>query len=173
MLETERLVLRRPAIGDAPAIFERYARHPQVTRYLTWPAHRSLEETRSFLQGLDESIERVDQAAWTITERTDERPCGMLSLLLSPPEVRFGYCLAESAWGRGVATEAAGAVLPLVWEITELQQVVAHCHPAHERSARVLEKLGFACTGLERRYVVLPALGRQPQDMLRYVLHRE
>lgn len=40
-LETARLVLRPPRMEDAAAIFEGYAQHPEVTRYLTWKPHTS------------------------------------------------------------------------------------------------------------------------------------
>jgi RimJ/RimL family protein N-acetyltransferase len=40
-LETERLLLRKPTIRDAQAIFERYAGDPVVTRYMSWPTHRT------------------------------------------------------------------------------------------------------------------------------------
>nr|MBA2355602.1 N-acetyltransferase [Acidobacteriota bacterium] len=44
-IETARLVLRRPVAKDAPAIFERYASDPEVTRFLSWPRHQSLAVT--------------------------------------------------------------------------------------------------------------------------------
>ncbi len=47
--ETVRLALRRPAAGDIEAIFSRYAGDPEVTRFLAWPRHESLEDTRAFL----------------------------------------------------------------------------------------------------------------------------
>ncbi len=47
--ETVRLVLRRPAAGDIEAIFPRYAGDPEVTRFLAWRRHESLEDTGVFL----------------------------------------------------------------------------------------------------------------------------
>ena len=35
--ETSRLVLRKPTLADAEAVFIRYASDPEVTRYLGWP----------------------------------------------------------------------------------------------------------------------------------------
>jgi RimJ/RimL family protein N-acetyltransferase len=48
-IDTARLVLRRPVAGDAEAIFARYAADADVTRYLSFPRHVSVEETRAFL----------------------------------------------------------------------------------------------------------------------------
>jgi len=45
-IETARLVLRRPVASDAHDIFARYASDPETTRFLGWPMHQSLADTR-------------------------------------------------------------------------------------------------------------------------------
>src|SRR5438876_12388274 len=45
-IDTPRLILRRPRASDAEAIFSRYASDPDVTRYVGWPAHKSVDDTR-------------------------------------------------------------------------------------------------------------------------------
>jgi RimJ/RimL family protein N-acetyltransferase len=47
---TARLVLRKPTRADAEAIYHRYASDPQVTRFLGWPRHRMIDDTRAFLE---------------------------------------------------------------------------------------------------------------------------
>src|SRR5204863_6217316 len=49
VIETPRLRLTRPASSDVPEIFSRYAGDPAVTKYLNWPRHRSVGDTRAFL----------------------------------------------------------------------------------------------------------------------------
>ena len=49
-LETERLVLRKPHMGDALAIFEGCTQDQEVTRYLTWRPHARIEQTQEFAQ---------------------------------------------------------------------------------------------------------------------------
>ena len=46
-LETPRLTLRRLTVEDGPAMYQNWASDPEVTRYLTWPAHTSVEGTRT------------------------------------------------------------------------------------------------------------------------------
>ena len=43
--ETARLILRRPCLEDAPAIFASYAQDTEVTRYMSWSPHRNMDET--------------------------------------------------------------------------------------------------------------------------------
>ena len=45
-LETERLILRRFTVEDAQAMFRNWASDEEVTKFLTWPAHRSAEVSR-------------------------------------------------------------------------------------------------------------------------------
>jgi len=49
IIETPRLLLRRPRSTDAGAIFARYAADPDVTRHVGWPAHKTVDDTRGFL----------------------------------------------------------------------------------------------------------------------------
>ena len=48
-LETERLILRRYVIEDAEDMFRNWASDPEVTKFLTWPTHKSVEITRMVL----------------------------------------------------------------------------------------------------------------------------
>jgi ribosomal-protein-alanine N-acetyltransferase len=48
-LETERLILRRTTSDDAEAVFD-YASDPEVTRYVIWETHNSVEDSRAFLE---------------------------------------------------------------------------------------------------------------------------
>ena len=48
-LETERLILRRFRVSDAQAMYENWARDSEVTKYLTWPAHRGPEVSEAVL----------------------------------------------------------------------------------------------------------------------------
>ncbi len=47
-LETERQDQRKKTLEDDAAVFA-YASDPEVTRYVLWEAHRSVEVSRAFL----------------------------------------------------------------------------------------------------------------------------
>ena len=49
-LETQRLILRRFKVEDAPAMFQNWASDDEVTKYLTWPAHKNVQETENTLK---------------------------------------------------------------------------------------------------------------------------
>src|SRR5690606_37913326 len=123
-------------------------------------------DAETFLHGLEERIERGEEFAWVIVLRERTWLCGSIGIRLNSTAAEFGYCLAEEAWGQGIATEAARAIVLLVWSRPEVTKLEAFVHVDHRRSARVLEKAGLRYAHLDRAHTVLPALGRQKQDML-------
>ncbi len=62
-LETERLLLRKMRLDDARAMFA-YASDPEVTRYVLFETHRSIEDSRAFLRYAEEGYERGDFGGW-------------------------------------------------------------------------------------------------------------
>lgn len=48
-IETERLILRRFTLDDADAMYRNWVSDDEVTKYLTWPAHSSVDITKWFL----------------------------------------------------------------------------------------------------------------------------
>ena len=63
-----------------------------------------------------------------------------------PPELELLYGVAEPLWGRGLATELAGAMLDYGWTSLGFDDVQASTDGANTASVRVLEKLGFTMT---------------------------
>ena len=83
---------------------------------------------------------------------------GWCSLTRWNPDYRsasLGYCLAEAAWGRGYATEAARALLQWAFDTLDLNRVQAETDTRNAASARVLEKLGFVREGTLREDCVV------------------
>ena len=59
-LATARLTLRRFEIEDAENMYYNWASDPQVTKYLTWPAHESVEVTEQVLKDWISRDEKKD-----------------------------------------------------------------------------------------------------------------
>jgi RimJ/RimL family protein N-acetyltransferase len=58
-------------------------------------------------------------------------------------EVELAWLLPSRVWGRGLATEAARALLPIAFDVLALPNVVAFTRSYNARSRRVMEKLGM------------------------------
>ena len=170
-VETPRLVLRRPRPEDAEAIFTRYASDAEVTRYLSFPRHTSLEDTRAFLALSDAEWSRWPVGPYLIDLRDTGELVGGTGLSFETAKrAATGYLIARDGWGRGYATEALRAMVEVARQAGVLR-LYALCHTAHAASARVLEKAGFAREGTLRRYFVFPNLSpAEPLDVLCYAL---
>ena len=54
----ERIYLRKFNLNDANDLFE-YASNENVTRYLTWNPHKSIEETKAYLSNVATKYDQV------------------------------------------------------------------------------------------------------------------
>jgi [ribosomal protein S5]-alanine N-acetyltransferase len=168
-LETERLQLRRPGRGDAEAVFARYAADPDVTRFLSWPTHRSLDDTLAFIAFSDAEWDRWPGGPYLIFSKSDGRLLGSTGFAFETPfRASTGYVLARDAWGHGYAREVLRAIVGLAPRVG-LRRLYAVCYSRHPASARVLEACGFEHEGLLRSCFEFPNLAPgEPQDILCY-----
>jgi ribosomal-protein-alanine N-acetyltransferase len=172
-IETERLLLRRPKRGDAQAVFHRYASDRDVTRYLSWPTHRSIADTLAFLAMSDDEWRRWPAGPYLVLTR-DNGVAGALVgstglFYKGPTRAITGYVFAKDAWGLGYATEALQAMVDLAHQ-TGVARLEAICHAEHTPSAHVLEKCGFTREEVCREHFVFPNLKPQKKsDVFSYV----
>lgn len=167
--ETSRLVLRRPSAADADVMFARYAGDPVVTKFLGWPRHESVEQTRAFLAFCDAEWTTWPAGPYLIESLVDGRLLGSTGLSFEAPRLAAtGYVLAQDAWGRGVATEALTAVVAIAGRLS-VDHLYALCHPDNPASSRVLTKCGFVLRSRLPQHAVFPNLGPvEAQDCLRF-----
>jgi RimJ/RimL family protein N-acetyltransferase len=169
LLQTARLALRPPAPGDAERIFQALGSDPEVTRFVGWPRHKSIEDTHAFLSFSQHAWEKWPAGPLLITERGDDRVIGSTGLAFETPHrACTGFVLAREAWGSGFASEALRAMVAVAASLSA-RRLYALCHVQHARSVRFLERCGFEAEGVLRRYQVFPNLGvPEPQDVYCY-----
>lgn len=158
-IETARLVLRRPVATDAEQIFARYSADSEVTRFLSWPRHRTVEDTKTFLEFSNAEWSTWPAGPCLIESRETRQLLGSTGLAFETPHrAATGYVLAKDAWGRGIATEALDAMVGVA-RSTGLHRLYALTHKEHEASQRVLEKCAFIREGVLSRHSEFPNLG--------------
>lgn len=157
-IETERLLLRKPTINDAEAIFERYASNPVVTRYMSWPTHRTVADTCAFLAWSEADWELWPAGSYLVFARANGNLLGGTGLTFKTPVfATTGYVLAQDAWGHGYATESLRAMVELARKLG-VRRLEAECHVEHRASARVMEKCGLLCEGVREKHTEFPNL---------------
>ena len=168
-IETDRLLLRAPREGDAELVYERYAADAEVTRYVAFSRHRSIEDARGFIAvALEEWGKGNPMAYLAFTKADGHRLVGSTGLVVeSSTRGSTGYVLARDAWGHGFATEMARAMVDLAFNRMRMWRISAICHVDHHASEHVLEKAGFMREGVLRRHTVFPNMesSSEPQDV--------
>lgn len=145
VLTSRRLILRPFTLDDAHALFT-WAGDTDVTKYLRFPAHRSVSESKRVVQRWIEEAKRPPYFHWAIVERKSERVIGSIGIeILSPYDNRgeVGYCIAKRDWNQGYATEALRTVLEFGLDIAGFHRIEA-CHSVkNPASGKVMQKVGM------------------------------
>lgn len=155
-LATPRTVLR-PWVDEDLPWFQDLCADPQVMEYIGDGTPRSAEDAANSFIRLRRSWE-INGYGLLAIERLDDGAIAGFAGLLRPnflpeimPAVEVGWRLDRHAWGKGIGTEAAAAVLDWAFTSVHLEQVVAVIHVENQRSRRIAQKLGFRH---ERRTIV-------------------
>lgn len=168
--ETERLVLRKPRLEDAHAIFEGWAQDPEVTRYLTWRPHERIEQTQEFVRGCIRAWESNTRFPYMITLKETGEVIGMIDPRIEGPKMGLGYAVGHAHWSKGYMPEAAHAVVNWAFQQPSLYRVYATTDVKNIASRRVLEKVGMQCEGILRKYIIHPNIGDVPRDSYIYAI---
>lgn len=144
-LHTDRLTLRPFTVDDAPDVYA-YASNPNVSRYTTWPRHTSLAFSEGFIAMVH--ARPPTEPTWAICLRGEPRVIGAIEYGPTDAAVaEIHFSLAEPLWGRGLMTEAAGAVLAWGWAtFPNVTRVRSRAAAENVGSRRVMEKCGLRFT---------------------------
>lgn len=150
-LTTERLLLRDFTPGDRAALlaYQSDPRHNEFYGPEEGGTEQTLQLLDLFLRWQAELPRRNYQLA--IVERgVSPDPIGSCGVRLQGYEngtAEFGLELAAPCWGRGLATEAARAILGFAFRDLGLRRIVGISVTENARVARLVTKLGFRSAG--------------------------
>jgi RimJ/RimL family protein N-acetyltransferase len=145
VLETERLILRRMTIADAPFILT-LLNEPSFLRYIGDKKVRTLDDAAKYiLNGPVASYERNGFGLGMVELREPHAPIGMCGLLKRDelPDPDIGFAFLPDFWNKGFAFEAAAAVVRDARERLQLDRILAITTPDNESSIKLLQKLGL------------------------------
>lgn len=148
-LETERLILRKVSLEDAEAVFA-YASDPEVARYANWETHRSVKDSRAFLEFVVSKRMSGGEPDWGIVYKGDRRfvgTCGFISRSPDHARAEIGCVLARAYWGMGLMPEALRAMINFGFERMSLNRIEGRCIAENVASARLMEKSGMFYEG--------------------------
>jgi len=169
-IETERLILRKPSLEDAQALFDTYMQDTEVTRYVMWRPHTHIEQTLAFLRICLEHWDNGQRFPYVITLKGSDDPIGMVDIHFNGSTAGLGYVVGRPFWGNGYIPEAARAVVEWALGQPEIYRVNATCDVENAASARVMEKIGMQREGRLRRFTIHPNISAEPRDCYIYAI---
>jgi RimJ/RimL family protein N-acetyltransferase len=144
VLETKRLALRAPRLGDAKTVAALANDRRIAENTARIPHPYKIADAESFIAG----AAKAGEAAFLITlrDKTVIGACGLVFRDEETPEL--GFWLGVDHWGQGYATEALHAVIDYAFADMGHEALQAGARVTNPASRRVLEKCGFQWTGV-------------------------
>jgi len=145
-LLTDRLSLRRPVPADIDAVY-RIHHDPRACAHNPADLLATRAEAEIRFRRWDQHWQRYGFGYWVVRPRDEERGlgfCGLKVMRLAEREVlNLFYRLDPAAWGAGVATEAATAVVDWATGNRPDHPVIARVRPDNVASAKVATRAGL------------------------------
>lgn len=144
-LTTERLTLRQLRPDDEQAIFALRS-DSENNRYLDRHPARTIDDARSFINKVNENIQKNEALYWAITLSGSQTLAGTICLFSFSEELgkcEIGYELLGDFQGQGLMQEALQTVIAYGFQAIKLQKIEAITHKDNLRSAKLLEKFSF------------------------------
>lgn len=148
-ITTRRLVLRLPEPEDAKA-FAQVANNMAIASQMSRLPHPYTEKNAESWIAEARGNAMPNKVDLVIALK-DGAVAGAAGLRPNEnAEAEITYFLGESHWGKGLATEAAQAVIDHAFAALDIERILGRCAAANRGSRRVLEKCGFqfSCTGM-------------------------
>jgi RimJ/RimL family protein N-acetyltransferase len=145
IIETPRLILRRLANYDAPALHEMLS-DAETMRFWSSLPHAEMAETEAWVAESVAATARGDAHDFAVLR--GGHVVGRVDFWMGN---EVGFLFHRDVWGQGIAREALGALLRYGFETLKFTSVRADVDPANIRSLTLLERLGFKRTGYAER----------------------
>lgn len=149
LIETNRLILRYLKPSDLKSVFYNYANDDEVTKYLVWPTHRTIKDTKKFFDMCDKEDPLLKKYHYFIETKDKHEligSCSVVSFINGCPEI--GYVIGKKWWNKGIMTEACNKLIEILIN-DGYKKVVIKANVENIASNRVIEKCGFKFIGKE------------------------
>lgn len=148
VLLSERLVLRAPHIDDVDALAHLANNAKIATMVSRMPHPYTANDAADFVRRTKAGA--IGKCVYAITKAETGAFIGCCGVEQEPESaaVELGYWLGEPHWNQGFATEAAHALIDMVFRTRDyVEHIDARCRVTNVASRRVLQKCGFQFQG--------------------------
>ncbi|GEN46873.1 GNAT family N-acetyltransferase [Alkalibacillus haloalkaliphilus] len=152
-LETDRLKIRKLTMDDVEDI-NKYTSKDEVSQYVSWNTHQSLDDTKDFVQFALDQYQKHDVAPFGIELKETGKIIGTVDYIWWKPahqKAEIGYVLSDQYWSNGIMTEAVQELIKFGFENMDLVRIEARCFAENKGSERVMQKVGMTYEGTLRK----------------------
>ena len=145
ILETERLLLRKITVDDAPFMLD-LLNQPSFIQFIGDRGIRTLNDARNIImKRYIDAYERLGFGIYLTLLKEGQVPIGICGLVKRDglDDVDVGYAFLPQYWSKGYASESVSAVLEYARNTLGIQRVLGITTPDNIGSIRVLEKAGL------------------------------
>ena len=159
ILRSKRLILRQPVVEDAPAIAAYYRDDEAHMREFTPapPAMREAAFWETYIPQMRDEFDAGHTCKTFLYELDDRTVFGgaTLSHIIRGyfQACYLGYNIDAAHEGRGLMREALQALIAFAFDDLNLHRIMANYMPRNQRSAALLERLGFVIEGKAKEYL--------------------
>jgi RimJ/RimL family protein N-acetyltransferase len=178
LIRTDRLVIRCWEPRDAELLKEAIDSSLDHLRpWLPWADEEPtpLEEKIALLRRFRGNFDLAQDFVYGLFTADESQVVGGSGLHTRVGDDAFeiGYWIRSSEAGQGLATEAAGALTRVAFEVCGVDRVEIHVEPANELSAGIPRKLGFREEATLRRRLYSRAAEGVRRDVIVFTLFRD
>lgn len=148
--KSERLIMRRWRIEDAPQLFL-LASDPVIGTQAGWAPHQNIEDSENVIRNVFNS----NNTTWAVEMKSTHLVIGAIgygascdcNLPARENEPTIGYWIGKNYWNQGFCTEALHAMIAHIKKSTDIPSLISGHFIDNPASGRVMEKCGFVGTG--------------------------
>ena len=166
---TPRLILQKLRYEEAEEIFYSYASKPEATRFMSWPTHQSLADTRAFLHYAANGWAAGTDYSYSIRSRNG-RFVGSFGIINENGKLQFGYIFSPTQWGRGYATEVCTSMMSILRKQDGVSSIQTFTDAENIASAKVLLKSGLIQEGTLSNWFRFVNQNNRAKDCLQFRL---
>ncbi len=143
-IKTSRLTIKTFSLDMAQSVYEN-SQDDDTRRFVPDEVYDSVEEARAAIEFLISRYDTTDGPfVYPIITNDGGQNIGYVQLCkVDEGTWEIGYHIAENFTGKGYATEAVKAFLPVMAQKLNIKEVYGICLTENLASVRVLEKCGF------------------------------
>ena len=153
VLKSDRITLGKISECNLEDVYEIY-NNERVFEFCGIIPKHNKDTVKKMIGHFERDFNKKSRVKWGIFNNVDKKLMGIIEAQDFNQKVNMvtiGYFLAESFWGRGIATQSVKVLLEFLFEEVNVNRVQAEVMPLNMNSKKVLLKNGFIKEGTLRQ----------------------